>query len=302
MQNDQGMRGYAIEWPTVVLVVACTGIWMSGVWLIGQYQAWPALPLLACVVTLHSSLQHEAIHGHPTNRAWLNAGLVFPAVGLFLPYQRFQALHILHHEGCELSHPIDDPESPYVSVPHWRVASVFGKTLRRFNNTLAGRLLAGPPVSLAGLIVGDFRRIRSGERKIAWHWATHVPALVPVLIWLDISGVPLWAYGLLVAWPGMSVLMLRTFAEHTWHPDVAARSVTVEHGGVFALLFLNNHLHAAHHHSPGMAWYRLPALSRHLDAEGHIVGERFKSYGQIARRWGLRVRTPLVFPGEVASR
>jgi fatty acid desaturase len=302
MQSDFKEIVLAIEWPTVALVAACSATWMSVVWLIGFNQLWWALPLLALPIALHSSLQHEVIHGHPTPWRWVNVLLVFPAPGLYLPFHRFEDLHVLHHHDCELGDPHGDPESPYISDEDWRTLGAASRNVRRFNNTLTGRLLIGPPVSLARLITGDVFRVLSGRWIVVWHWLAHAVALAPVLIWLNISGVPLWAYALLAAWPGMTILMLRTFAEHRWHPEVAGRSVTVDHGGVFALLFLNNHLHAAHHHSPGLAWYRLPKLSRRLDVDGQIIGERFRGYGQIARKWGVRVRTPLVLPPEASVR
>lgn len=276
--------------------------WLGGGWVIGASAAWWALPLLAIPVALHSSLQHEVIHGHPTRWPLLNSLLVLPAVGLFLPFHRFEDLHVRHHDGCDLGNPIDDPESPYLSKADWLAMGVLSRTIWRANATLLGRLLIGPAVSIGRLVAGDLQRIRQGEISVLRHWLLHIPALVPVVAWLSLSGVPVWAYAVFAAWPGMSILMLRTFAEHRWHPDVAGRSVTVEKGGIFALLFLNNHLHAAHHHSPGLAWYRLPLLSRELERNGRIAGERFGSYAEIARLWGIRVRGPLIYPKEVDAR
>ena len=61
------------------------------IWL-GRYlrfyeQIGPVLFVLiaAPLVTLHSSLQHEALHGHPTRSAALNEALVFPPLGLLFP-------------------------------------------------------------------------------------------------------------------------------------------------------------------------------------------------------------------------
>lgn len=301
MQYDPGRISFTIEWPTVALLACCYVLWMAGVWLIGAGEIGWTLPLLAVLVTLHSSLQHEIIHGHPTPCKLLNTLLVFPAVGLFLPFHRFEELHVRHHHDCDLGDPHADPESPYFTEADWRNFGALGRMLHSFNATLVGRFLIGPPVSISRLVVSDFQRVRNGEWQVIWHWLLHVPALAPVIVWLIFCGVPLWAYALAAAWPGMSILMLRTFAEHKWHPEVTGRSVTVERGGIFALLFLNNHLHAAHHHSPGMAWYRLPLLSQSLESDGQICGERFGSYGDIARRWAFTVRAPLIYPNEASA-
>jgi len=69
------------------------------------------VPLLALVITLHSSLQHEVIHGHPTKWAVVNALLVWPAIGLFIPYARFRDSHLAHHQDARLTDPYDDPET-----------------------------------------------------------------------------------------------------------------------------------------------------------------------------------------------
>lgn len=302
MGNGQRNGTTAVEWPTLALLALCSSVWLGGVWLIGSHEAWWGLPLLAFPVALHSSLQHEIIHGHPTRWTGLNTLLVAPAVGLFLPFLRFRELHVRHHSACDLGDPEGDPESPYLSPGQWQKLGRVRRLIWQMNATLTGRLVLGPVLSIGTLIAADLRRLRQGESRIAWHWLLHIPALLPVVVWLAWCGVPLWAYALLAAWPGMSILMLRTFAEHRWYPDVAGRSVTVDRGGVFALLFLNNHLHAAHHYDPARAWYRLPDLSRTLEADGRIAGERFGSYGEIARRWAFRVREPIVCPREANAK
>ena len=58
----------------------------------------------------HSSLQHEALHGHPTRSAALNEALVFLPLGLLFPYRRFKMLHLRHHNNSALTDPYDDPE------------------------------------------------------------------------------------------------------------------------------------------------------------------------------------------------
>lgn len=286
-----------LEWPTLTLILLCSALWLAAVWLIGRAEAWWALPLLALPVALHSSLQHEVIHDHPTRWRRLNDLLVFPAIGLFLPFHRFRDQHLDHHLDSELTNPSSDPESPYVDAAVWQAMPGWRRQVLRLNQTLAGRLAFGPMVSMTRLIAGDIAAVRRGERRIAGQWLTHLPALMPVMAWLWYCGVPVWLYALLAAYPGMSVLMLRTFAEHRWDEDVRGRSVIVERGGIFALLFLNNHLHAAHHFRPGLAWYRLPELARSMRADGLVRGESFRSYGEMARRYLFRIRGPIVRAG-----
>lgn len=286
-----------LEWPTLTLILLCSALWLAAVWLIGRAETWWALPLLALPVALHSSLQHEVIHGHPTRWRRFNDLLVFPAIGLFLPFHRFRDQHLDHHLDSELTNPSSDPESPYVDAAVWRAMPGWRRQVLRLNQTLAGRLVFGPVVSMTRLIAGDIAAVRRGERRIAGQWLAHLPALLPVMAWLWYCGVPVWLYALLAAYPGMSVLMLRTFAEHRWDEDVRGRSVIVERGGIFALLFLNNHLHAAHHFRPGLAWYRLPELAQSMRSYGLVRGESFRSYGEMARRYLFRIRGPIVRAG-----
>jgi len=62
---------------------------------------------------MHSSLCHEALHGHPTRLKWLNEALVFAQLSLVIPYGRFHDLHLVHHTDENLTDPYDDPESNY---------------------------------------------------------------------------------------------------------------------------------------------------------------------------------------------
>src|SRR5690606_21174698 len=132
-----------VEWPTLLLILACTGSWMVGL------LAWQTIGLFALLVaipcaTLHSSLQHEAIHGHPTASRALNALLVLPALGLFVPYHRFRDLHIHHHRADALTDPETDPESFYLTPRQWRACGPVVRGLLVANNTLLGRMTIGP--------------------------------------------------------------------------------------------------------------------------------------------------------------
>jgi len=70
----------AIEWPTLVLMVACYSFWAGVTWFASGIGLWIAIPLIAMVLALHSSLQHEVLHGHPFKNARVNETLVFLAL------------------------------------------------------------------------------------------------------------------------------------------------------------------------------------------------------------------------------
>jgi fatty acid desaturase len=133
-------RADGVEWPTWAVLVSCYTIWLASVAWHDVLGAWWMLPA-ALMVTLHSSLQHEALHGHPTRSAALNEALVFPALGLFVPYRSFRETHLRHHNDANLTDPYDDPESWYLPLPEWNRAGSARRRLLNLNNTLAGRLL-----------------------------------------------------------------------------------------------------------------------------------------------------------------
>jgi fatty acid desaturase len=251
------------------------------------------VPALAVVTTLHASLSHEALHGHPTRRAWANEATVGIAVGLFIPYRRFRSLHLRHHANEWLTDPYDDPESFYLARRDWEGLPRLMQALLRGNNTLTGRLAIGPALSLVAFYAAELRHLRAGDRSVWAGWLWHFAGLAPVLVWLQVCGFPLWLYAVGVAYPAYSLLMLRTFAEHQAHEDPAQQTVVIEASPFFALLFLNNNLHSAHHNNPRAPWYRLPALCREGCAD---AAYRFCGYGELFRQFVFRAKEPVPHP------
>ena len=108
-----------IEWPTLALLVICYGIWSAATFFADTIGVFPAIVLTTLTITLHSSLQHETLHGHPLPNRHLSEALVFPAVGLAIPYQRFKDTHLAHHNNEILTDPYDDPESQFLDPKVW---------------------------------------------------------------------------------------------------------------------------------------------------------------------------------------
>jgi len=130
--------------------------------------------------------------------------------------------------------------------------------------------------------------VRKGDFTHLPHWAVHVAA-VAALFWF-ISGVcrmPWWQYCLLVAYPGLSLGLLRAFTEHRAAEDSQERTASVESNVLFGMLYLYNNLHVAHHLKPTMPWYDIPEYYRTNRAEllkgnGHFV---YRGYAELAKRW-----------------
>lgn len=286
-----------VEWPTVGLTALCYLAWGTITLLAAQTGPWLAAILLAPVVALHSSLQHETLHGHPFPSRSLSDATVFPALGLFIPYERFRDTHLAHHRDEHLTDPYDDPESNYLDPSVWTGLARPVRVLLAFNNTLAGRMILGPLLGLAVFWRREMRLVARGERAVIRGWAMHLLGLVPVALWLSAAAMPLPAY-LLGAYLGLSILKVRTFLEHRAHEKVAGRSVIVEDRGPLALLFLNNNYHAVHHAHPKVAWYRLPAFYR---ARRDVFlarnrGYRYASYAEVFRHHLLKPKDPVPHP------
>lgn len=286
-----------VEWPTVGLLAICYAAWMAAGFLVFPAAPFVAMAVMAVFAGFHTSLQHEALHGHPTRSAAFNELLVSLPLCVFYPYRRFKQMHLQHHHDERLTDPYDDPESWYRDrVQHARLSAPL-QWLLEINNTLAGRVLLGPALMVFAFYRDEFGKFRRGERGIRWAWAHHAAGLAALAVLLVAMGISPLAY-LAVAYAGMAIIAIRTYAEHRWHDAPDGRTLIVEKGGILGLLFLNNHLHLVHHKRPRAAWYELPRLYRaerplwHRLSHGYVV----PSYWAIVRTFAFRAKEPVVHP------
>jgi fatty acid desaturase len=289
----------AVEWPTVALAAGLYLAFGLVTWYYHALPWWLVLPFGAYLVCLHGSLQHEVVHGHPTRWRWVNAALVLPSLWLWLPHSRYREIHLTHHRDENLTDPLDDPESSYVSAAQWARMGPLTRLLRQALMTLAGRLLLGPPYYVALKARELLRAVGRGDRRYLAHWPLHLAAVAVTLVWVvGVCRIPFGEYVLFFAYPGISLTLLRSYAEHRAAAEVGHRTAVVESGPFFSLLFLNNNLHVVHHAEPGVAWYALPALyRRHRDRLLAINGGYlFHGYREIFARFLLRRRGSPVHP------
>jgi len=294
-----------IEWPTWGLVAAIHGGWLAFTMGWTRLPSW-VVPLAGgWLVAWHGSLQHETIHGHPTRFPRLNALLGSVPLGLWLPYGVYRETHLLHHAARWLADPLDDPESAYVTPQAWARAGPIGRACLRLQTTLAGRLIAGPFAVVASAWATAARRLSSGDWSHLRHWGWHSIGVAGVLLWLRACHVPLGAYVAGCVYPGIALTLLRSFAEHRIARLPGHRTAIVEAEPPFALLFLNNNLHALHHDQPRAPWYLLPRLYRQgrealLRRNGAWC---FRGYRSIVVAYALRPARPCAAatgPGSVA--
>jgi fatty acid desaturase len=289
----------AVELPTLALLVAAYAAWLAVTYAYGRWPAWLVVPVGALLLTLHSSLQHEILHGHPTRWRRVNHFLGIVPLSLWLPYERYRDQHLTHHINDRLTDPHDDPESCYWDPADWARLGRLSRGLVWIQQTLAGRVLVGPYWRIPRFLAAELRRVVAGEGSVRADWAEHIAWCVPVLLWVNVvCGIPLWVYVLGMVMPGNGVLLIRSYAEHRARPAVRERTAIVERSWLLGPLFLFNSLHALHHEEPLLPWYRYHARYR-LVRERLIAanaGLVYRSYLDVARRYLLRPHDAPVHP------
>jgi fatty acid desaturase len=297
-QSQHPRKRTGIEWPTVGLMIVCYGLWfISGTYV---YDAMPiiALAAMALSVALHSSLQHEVLHGHPTRRGSLNELLVSLPLGIVFPYRRYKHLHLKHHADERLTDPYDDPESYYHAMSDWGKFPAFVKLMLNWNNTLIGRIIIGPLLMIIGFVISEVKLVAGGDRKTRNAWLLHFVGLIPMvgIVWL-IFDIPLWLYVLTSVYWGLSIIAIRSYCEHQWSERPDGRTIIVE-SSPLALIFLNNNLHFVHHKKPAAPWYDLPKLYREQREEWQRLngGYVFRNYFEILRAYAFRKKQEVVHP------
>jgi fatty acid desaturase len=296
---ELGARKIKVEWATVALLVVCYALWLGAGAL---YATLPivAIPLLAATILLHSSLQHEAIHRHPTRRIGWNEALVWLPLGVIVPYRRFREQHLAHHLDARLTDPYDDPESFYLPRSDWQRMPRMLRALMAWNNVLAVRMLLGPAISTAFFVRAEAKALLShgrDARRARVAWAHHCAGLAVLgLIVHSVFAMPLAVY-FAAAYLARTVLAVRSYCEHQWADTPQARTVIVERS-LLGWLFLNNNLHVVHHAHPALAWHALPAAYRARRAHWQAVngGYVFRGYGAVLWRFAFAAKEPVAHP------
>ncbi len=287
-----------IEWQTIGLIAVVYIVIGSLVWFHAVIPWWVILPVGAYAACLHSSLQHEVLHGHPTRHRHINEALVFIVPHLWLPYGRYRDTHLAHHNDLHLTCPVQDPESYYLLPEDWNAMPGAKQMLYRFNNTLFGRMLIGPAVGVIRFWGSEFLQIWRGNQRIVKCWVLYFVSSFLVLSFVVWANMPIWQYILLIAYPAISLALVRSFCEHQAAEDVGERTIIVEASRFWSLLFLNNNLHIAHHDRPSLPWYKLPEFYKEKREAFLLKNHNYlmHGYGEIFRRYFFASKEPVAHP------
>ena len=290
----------AADYPTLALAF---GIYLAFgllTWFNNALPWWIVAPLGGYIVALHGSLQHEAVHGYPFPKSrWLTFAAVLPSLWLWLPFTYYREAHLAHHRDDHLTCPLTDPESYYVTPSRWAGMGTLHRMLRRWLTTLSGRLILGPPYTIWRAGCRLLEAFLTWDKPHLLQWLGHVPGVALVLIWvMGVCHIPFWEYALLYVYPGLSLTLLRSFAEHQAAKTVNERIATLETNPVMGLLYAHNNLHILHHVEPSTAWHQRPAHYRARKAEldalngGYII----RGYRELFRNYLFRGKEPPVHP------
>jgi fatty acid desaturase len=295
--NRNSSKRLRVEPQTLAVAIVIYGGFGLLTWHFHSLPLWAVLPLGAMLIAWHGSLQHETIHGHPFASRRLNALLGGVPLSLFIPYPLYRRTHLWHHRfgGRILTDPLVDPESFYLTQGAMAKSNALVRFLRRANTTLLGRLILGPFIATATFLAGPARSLALGEGREWRIWAAHGVAVTTVLLWVvGICHINLFVYIACFVYPGQSLTLLRSFAEHRASADPAQRTAVVESNRLLSLIFLYNNLHIVHHARPALPWYELPAAWRklqaeHGDAPARTAGMVYAGgYAEVLRRYLVR--------------
>ncbi len=157
-------------------------------------------------------------------------------------------------------------------------------------------MVFGPGFAIAAVARRLTRHLIDDDRR--WIAIRFLCADVLVLLGAQWLGLPAWEFALGFGYMGMSLTLVRSFAEHRAELD-GPHTAVVNSRGFWALLFLNNNLHVDHHRHPGVAWYRLPALHRGAAGNSGTAGtDTYGGYLEVFRRFLVRPIAPVVHPLE----
>jgi fatty acid desaturase len=291
MSNDLSRKRRHLDLRTLGVAILVHG--GSVLWTIyfTRMPLWLAAPLGSILLAWYGSLQHETIHGHPTSSRRINTLIGILPLSLWIPFAIYRETHIRHHRhsGRRLTEVGHDPESFYLPPGHLASVGPVRRALLKANCTLAGRLVLGPAIASATFWASEARKVRTDRRR-RLIWCRHALGVAAVLAWIvSVCDVSFIVYALLVVYPSISLSHVRSFAEHRADDHSPLRTNVVEANPFWALIFLNNNLHVAHHAHPHVPWYELPRVWRRMRSVTPGAGRVFNGgYREVFREYLFR--------------
>jgi len=277
-----------LELPTLGVALAVHGGFLVLTLFFREMPILLSAPLGGLLLAWYGSLQHETIHGHPTSSRRFNAMLGALPLSLWIPYAVYRETHLRHHRhgGRYLTKVEHDPESFYLPAGTMLRAGAVRRWIYAANCTLAGRMVLGPAIAMLRFWPGELGRILNGDRRRLRIWSRHALGVGLVLTWVvGVCHISLFVYFALLVYPSVALSHLRSFAEHHDSVDSRLRTRVVEAHPLWAIIFLHNNLHIAHHANPKVPWYQLPRAWRQMRRKAQTQGVVFEGgYLEVTRK------------------
>ena len=279
------------EWPTWLLIPLVYGSWGATLYWSHTLGLLATTLLLILSTAWYMSLQHELVHGHPTRYRGFNKLLGYAPLAVWFPYTLYMESHLRHHNDDHLTLPDVDPETHYVSDETWQRSGWLMRALFVHRKRFWGRFAFGPAMAIAEVVREAIHQVRDGNYRYVVMWATHLTLLSAMLAAIEAgTGIPAWYYVLAVAYPALSLAMVRSYYEHRAAADCKHRIAINEASWPMRVLYLNNNFHLVHHDLPSLPWYLL-AQVYWADREAYLArcgGFRIGGYGELAWRFGMK--------------
>src|SRR5256886_2459783 len=197
-------RRVAVELPTLLIALVTYGGWLAITFAYGHWPLAIVAPIAAVLITLHGSLQHEIVHGHPTRWDGVNRLIAIVPLSLWLPFERYRQSHRAHHIDERITDPLDDPESYYWTPQDWARLKPVTRVIVQLQQTLAGRVTVGAFWAIGRFLRAEARALNRNADGVRAVWLEHLLWCIPVIVWVKIaSGIHLSIYVLATAIPGV---------------------------------------------------------------------------------------------------
>jgi fatty acid desaturase len=294
------------EWPTWLALIVVYAAWVGAIYFHAFLGPVLTSLLLVLVCAWYMSIQHELVHGHPTRIRWLNKLLGFAPLAIWFPYTLYAESHLRHHNDNNLTLPDVDPETHYVSGRRWDTSGPVMRMLYTARKSFWGRFFFGPALALVPTWLEAIEQPVKGKFRYVAMWATHLALVIAMLAAVErYAGISPLHYVFGIAYPALSLAMVRSYYEHRAADHCKHRIVINEAAWPMRLLYLNNNYHLVHHDLPSLPWYLLPQVYR-ANRDEYIArcdGFLVPGYMSLMWRFGFRTVDAPVHPfGKVQTR
>jgi fatty acid desaturase len=277
------VRGFARQWPTVLVVSYTLVAWPTGIWMLTRPEIWLNLigvllvahALIYSAYLIHDCAHHAVFAGASANdrlgvlMSWINGACL-------ADYQRLKKKHLRHHSD-RLDVVTFDYRAALRAAPIWVTRGMLALEwlyVPAVELMIRGMIVATPFKS--GTIANKTRVIAVLAIRLACFAALAFVSVKALLLY----ALAYFLFLTVLRFMDAFQHTYEVFASHSLDAAIAdpKRDLKYEYENTYSnllaerwwllnLLVLNFPYHNAHHVRPGVPWYRLRSLHRSLYGE-----------------------------------